>query len=32
MKVHIERFSREPVVEHYLPADKSFEREGGEHV
>jgi hypothetical protein len=32
MKVHVERLAGEPVVEHYLPADESFEGEGGEHV
>jgi hypothetical protein len=32
MQVHVERLAREPIVEHYFPADEGFEGEGGEHV
>lgn len=32
MEVHIERLPREIVVEHDLAADKSLERERGQHV
>jgi hypothetical protein len=32
VKIHIERFSREPIIEHYFPTDESFEGKSGEHV
>lgn len=32
MKIHVEGFTRKPVVHHDFAANEGFEREGGEHV
>lgn len=32
MKVHIKRFTGEPIIEHDFSANEGFEGEGSEHV
>lgn len=32
MKIHVEWFTREPIIEHYFATNEGFEREGSEHV